>query len=1015
MKFAAILGRHRISILFFFLVLTVAGLFTVTKLPVALFPSMEFPRIIVNVDAGDMPVDKMIIEVTKPLEYALRKVPGVNGIRSISNSGTAELSINFPWGHDMPLALLQVQSAINQTSSLLPKDVSANALRVDISGYPMFGISLTSKTKDMVDIRDFANYNLLPLLNSIDGVASVEVLGGQTAEFQIKLNPILIKQYGLQTSDIVNVIALNNSILSVGRIEDRYRLYLVMSGNTRKSLDDLNHIVVKYNTGKLLMLGDIAEITMGTTPAWTRVTSNNTDAVLLNIRQQIGANTVAIAGLIKEKLADFAKSSIKSIHIQTYYDQSKLIKAAAGSVKEAILIGAFLAALVVLIFLRNWRLTVIVVLIIPCVIATTVLILYAFNMSFNIMTLGGIAAAVGLVIDDAVVMVEHIARRLIEQKDRGKDSPSIIANGMEMLRPLTGSSLATIIIFVPLSFLNGITGSLFKALALTMTASLLISYFFTLLVVPLLSESLLRKIIIHHEDGKFLSLLKQKYSSLMQPILATPKLLIIPILGFSLIGYAAYSKVESGFMPNMDEGTIAIDYMTKSGTSLTETDRILRQVESIITSIPEVNGYSRRTGLLFGGSITPPNRGDFFISLKDHPRRNIEEIMNELREKITLNVPGIQFGIAQLIGDMIGDLTSVPQPIEIKIFGGAQTALMPIAQKISEQISKVRGVVEIKNGIIYSGDSIELDVNPLKAATYGLDVDGINNQVKNQIAGNYVNTVLDKNKTIPIRVMSKDNLFNTVNQLNNLVLIGPNNTSIPLKQVASIEIKTSQTQQIRESLKPMIAVTARISGRGLGSTMDEIKQIIKKDTLPQGMYIEYGGLYKEQQKSFKDLIIVFISAEFLVVLLLLVLYENISIVLSILGVTLFTLPGMFLGLYLTGVELNISSMMGMTMVIGMVTEIAIFYFSELILLPKYSKSELIKVGVMRMRPIFMTSIIAVLALLPLALGLGVGSEMQQPLAITIISGLIVAVPLILIVMPVMYSLLNRLFNRQLAN
>lgn len=1014
MKFAEALARHRISILFFFLVLTIGGIFTIIKLPVALFPKMEFPRIIVNVDAGDMPVDKMIVEVTKPLEYALRKVPGVGGMRSISNSGTTELSINFPWGHDMPLALLQVQSTISQTLPSLPKGVSANALRVDISGYPMFGISLTSKVKDMVDIRDFANYNLLPLLNSIDGVASIEVLGGQTAEFQIKLNPLLIKQYGLQSNDIINAVATNNSILSVGRIEDRYRLYLVMSGNTRKNLDDLNHIVVKYNSDKLLMLGDIAEIKMGTTPAWTRVTSNNTDAVLLNIRQQIGANTVAIAGLIKEKLTDFAKSSIKSIYIQTYYDQSKLIKAAAGSVKEAILIGAFLAALVVLLFLRNWRLTIIVVLIIPCVIAATVLILYAFNMSFNIMTLGGIAAAVGLVIDDAVVMVEHIARRLIEQKNHSNRPSSIIAHGMEMLRPLTGSSLATIIIFVPLSFLNGITGSLFKALALTMTASLLISYFFTLLVVPLLSESLLRKIIIHHEEGKYFNALKQKYNSLMQLILTTPKLLIIPILGFILIGYAAYGKVESGFMPYMDEGTIAIDYMTKSGTSLTETDRILRQVESIITSIPEVNGYSRRTGLLFGGSITPPNRGDFFISLKEHPRRDIDEIMNELREKITLNVPGIQFGIAQLIGDMIGDLTSVPQPIEIKIFGGNQTALMPIAQKIAEQVSKVRGVVEIKNGIISSGDSIELDVNPLKAASYGLDVDNINNQVRNQIAGNYVNTVLDKNKTIPIRVMSKDNLFNTVPQLNNLVLIGQNNNSIPLNQIASIDIRTSQTQQVREDLNPMIAVTARISGRGLGSTMDEIKQIIKKDTLPQGMYIEYGGLYKEQQKSFKDLIIVFISAEFLIILLLLVLYENISIVLSILGVTLLTLPGMFLGLYLTKTELNISSMMGMTMIIGMVTEIAIFYFSELNLNPKHCKSELIHVGIMRMRPIFMTSIIAVLALLPLALGLGVGSEMQQPLAITIISGLIVAVPLTLIVMPVSYSLLSKLLNKSNA-
>lgn len=1004
------LNKHRVSILFLFLILTIAGTFTTIKLPVSLFPNIVFPRVIVNVDAGDMPIDRMIVEVSRPLEYVLRKVPGVNSIRSISNSGTAELSINFSWGYDMWLALLHTQAALNGAIPNLPNGITINALRVDISGYPMFGLAITSVIKDLIALRDFANFELQPLLNSVDGVASVEMLGGQNAEFQIILNPVELKRYSLTLNDVDQALAAGNTTISVGRIEDRYRLYLIMSGLKKKNIEELKQTVIRSDINGILMLGDIAEVKAGAMPAWIKITSDNKNAVLMNVRQQIGANTVAIANDIKNKLAVFTKTAPPNIKIQTYYDQSKLIKASATSVKDAILIGAILAAIVVLLFLKNLRLTIIVVLIIPCVISTTVLTLYLFNMSFNIMTLGGIAAAVGLVIDDAVVMIEHIERRIVENyTNSNQQNSGILSSAMEMLKPLTGSSLATIVIFIPLSFLNGITGSLFKALALTMTSALIISFFFSLLVVPLLGEYLLKNMRPHKEKKeKLLAKMQHQYRALMQNVLLAPKLLLIPIIGFMLIGYAAYNKVESGFMPHMDEGTIAIDYTTKAGTSLTETDRILRQVEKIINATPEVSGYSRRTGLLFGGSITPPNRGDFFISLKDQPRRGIDQVMDELRSKIETSIPSLQFGIAQLIGDMIGDLTSVPQPIEIKIFGATQLELIPLAREVAEKISRIYGVVEIKNGIIYAGDNIDIIVDPIRASLFGLDPDSVNRQIKNQIAGNYASNILVKDKVIPIRILSQGNLYNRVEQINNLLIIGASGKYTTLDQIANVEIKTSQTQQVRENLKPMIAVTARITGRGLGSTMHDIKQVMGKLKLPHGVYIQYGGLYQEQQKAFSDLILVFFSAELLVIFLLLVIYENISIVFSILVMTLLTLPGMFLGLYLTNTELNISSMMGMTMVIGMVTEIAIFYFSELNTSTEQNKkNKLIHVGVMRMRPILMTSIIAVLALLPLAFGIGVGSEMQQPLAITIIAGLITAVPLILIVMPSIYFTLQK--------
>lgn len=1001
------LHAHKISIIFLFILITLAGVFTAFKLPVSLFPSLQFPRIVVNADAGDKPVDKMIIEVTKPLEQALRNVPGVENIRSTTNRGGAQISLGFTWNQDMVLSLLQVQAAINQISQSLPTGVNLDALRVDPTGFPMLGLALTSSSKDPVEIKNFAKLQLLPLLNSISGVAGIDIQGGKDAEYQIIIDPLKLRQHSLSFDDIAKSLAVNNTIVSVGRIEDQYRLFLIMSGNNINNISDLQHTIIRAESSGATTLSDIANVKLGSTEIWTKVTADGKSAILVNIRQQIGSNTMLIANELKQKLSEFKLHIPKDIKTQIFYDQSQLVAASASSVEDAIIVGAFLAAIVVLIFLRNVRLTLIVIVIIPCVILSTSLVLYLLKMSFNIMTLGGIAAAVGLVIDDSVVMVEHIVRRKSEASEKTVNS-NILLSSIEMIKPLLGSSIATIIIFVPLSFLGGVTGGFFKALALTMSSALFISFFFALLVVPILSEMLLKNIQIKHNQKDFLYKLQQKYLKVMDGVLSNSKILILPVLVLGLTGYFAYSKVESGFMPHMDEGGFILDYLSKPGTSLTETDRLLKQVEKLILTTPEVVSYSRRTGLQMGGGLTEANSGDYFIRLKDYPRRNIDEIMTELRGKVEAIVPGLTVETAQLIEDMIGDLTAVPQPIEIKIFGPTQDNIIPVAKQIAEKISSVTGVVEVNDGIIYSGDNIDVKVDPLKAGMVGLDADSINRQLQTQITGNANNQILSANNIIPIRILSPASLHQRVEQIGDFTLRSYDGRNTPLKQVADIEIKSGQAEQTRENLKPMIAVKGRIEGRGFGTVIGEIKQMINKTPLPNGITIEYGGLYQEQQQAFFELIIVFISAELLVFMLLLMMYENIAIASSILITTLLTLPGIFIGLYLTHTELNISSMMGMTMVIGIVTEVAIFYFTEFNLIDDSIRKKLIKSGVLRMRPILMTSIIAILALLPLALGIGAGSAMQQPLAIAIISGLIIAVPLVLIIMPAIYLNLEKL-------
>lgn len=1002
--------KHRMSLLFLLALLTLGGLFTAFKLPVLLFPNIDFPRIEVLVDSGDRPADRMIIEVTQPLEETLRSIPGVKNVRSDTTRGSTELSINFDWNTNMVIALLQVQAAINQLYSSLPLGTTFSARRMDPIVFPVYGLSLTSKTRSLVSLRDFAYFQLRPYLSVVPGVSHVELQGGQEAEFQVLIDPAKLRAANITLVDVINALNQHNKITAVGRIEDNYHLYLILSDARLRTIDDLKQIILRKSTNGIIDLDDVSQVVESTVPHWTKVRANGQDAVLINVFQQPGANTVSIVDNIKNTLSNFKSKIPNDIQISSWYDQSQLIRAAAISVKDAIVIGVMLAIAILILFLRNIKMTIIVAIILPCVLVTAILLLYFFHMGFNIMTLGGMAAAVGLIIDDGVVMLEHIMRRLSEGHTGETTHGPVMSAAMQMSRPLIGSSLATVIIFLPLAFMGGIVGGFFIALAITMAASLIISFFYVFLIIPLLGEFLLKITDAKHleKPGLIFKEFHLYYQQLMNIFLEKKQWIILTLMISSLIGFLCYKSLGSGFMPTMDEGGFVLDYIAPPGTSLTETDRLLQQVEQIITQIPEVESYSRRTGLQLSGGITEANTGDFFIQLKKSPRREIHSIMAEVRDKINLLVPGLKIETAQLMEDMIGDLTAVPQPIEIKIFGDNQLVLQQTAKQIAKLVAKIKGVVEIKDGIVVAGDAIEIRIDPVKAALFNLDPQTIINQISTQLMGAVVSKIQLNQKMVGVRVWSPEVLRDQIQKLSNLPLQTADAHYISLQSVAKINFQYGQAQITRENLKMMVAVTGRIEGRDMGSTMRDIKQVIDKVSLPPNTYIQYGGLYQEQQKSSRQMLIVFFGAVLLISVLLLFLYENFQILISILITALLSLMGVFLGLLITHTELNLSSMMGMTMIIGIVTEMSIFYFSELNSYTQPTKENIIVSGIMRMRPILMTTIIAMLALLPLALGIG-GSSMQQPLAIAIISGLIFGLPFVLILMPAIYSQINQ-FN-----
>ena len=1007
--------KHRRSIIFFLTILTLAGLFSAFKVPVALFPNIEFPRILISLNAGDRPADQTVVQVTKPIEEVVRLVPGVQSLRSISSRGSASIFVDFNWGSDTTLKNLQISNAISQILSKLPAETTFNVRSMDPSIFPILAYSLTSKTLSLDELHAIAQYELGPLLSNIPGVARISVVGGAQKEYHVQLIPQKLSAYGLTVQDVKQALTAANAIAAVGKFEEYYKLFLLMTNSQLTNKNDIENVVIHPNKSGVIMLKDIAVVQTSVVPDWVHVDANGENAVLLQIFQQADGNTLSIARDAQKALATYHSLLPVDVIMNNWYDQSKLVADSAQSVRNAILIGIALAALIIFIFLRNIKMTLIAVLVVPASLAVTTLILYVMGISFNVMTLGGMAAAIGLIIDDAIVMLEHLMRRLHAHPDHYHGR--ITEAALEFAKPLTGSSAATIIIFIPLAFLQGVTGAFFKALSLTMASALIISYLVTWFVIPLLADRFLTLKDAHEKEaGIFTEKCHHYYTVLMQKLLKKPALLLMGLLPLIFLGFISYQQVGSGFMPSMDEGGFNIDYKTPPGTALSETTRLLKQVEKIIHDNSEVESYSLRTGMKFGGAdpFSEANEGDIIVKVKSPHEKSTSDIMQEIRTQIEATVPGVETDFGQLMEDVIGDLTAVPQPVEIKLYANDQALLLKTAQEVVKLIEPIAGVVDINNGINLAGDAMMVEINPMSAALEGLDAQAITQQLNTYFFGDVVTQIQNNDQLTGVRVWVPTLMRKSSAEVLNLMIAAPDGHSFPLKQVAKLKTVTGQPQITRQDLKPMIAVTARITGRDMGSVINDIRQKLDAaNALPSGVYYELGGLYQQQQIAFHAMMLVFLAAFLLVFLLQLFLYEQFAMVIATMCLPLIAIAAIFLGLWITGIELNIASMMGITMVIGIITEVSIFYFVEyqsLLMKESFSSALLIQAGINRMKPIAMTTVAAILALLPLALGLGQGATMEQPLAVSIISGLMIQLPLVLLVMPVLYDLLFKSLN-----
>jgi multidrug efflux pump subunit AcrB len=1016
MSFTAWIERHRRTLLFVAFALTLAGGFAAMSLPVGLFPVTSFPRIRVEVSVGEMPAQQMLIDVTEPLEAVARAVPGAVNVTSTTSRGSAEIFVDFPWKFDMNQALLSVDAAFAQELPSLPPGTSYDIIQMSPNIImPFVSYALTSKSVSSAELRQIAQYQIVPLLTGVTGVRRVGVLGGQTPEVQVSVDTNKLRTYGLTLADVSQALSQSNNIQAVGRLEDNDLLYLAISNNAFTSVKSVRNVALRTGPDGIVRLGDIAKVSMGVVPQWLLVDNNGQPAVTFDVYQQDKADSLTLAKEVQQRLDGFMKTQPRGIRLYKWYDQTQLVSSSISALEEAILIGLVFAAFVLLGFLRNWRVTLVAIMIVPMSVLITVMLLSMLGLTFNIMTLGGIAAAIGLLIDDAIVMIEHIARRTGVP---GVEDPhaTVLHSAREFLSPLLGSSLATTIIFVPLAFLSGLTGAFFKFLSLTVASALIISFILTAFTVPLLARGIID--FEKFEDpahGKE-TWLKRTHGRALRKLFDRPLLILPGLLVLGVLGYIAYAHVGSGFLPKMDEGGFVLDYFTAPGTSLAETNRELLEVEGILKKDPYVYTFSRRTGAGLGGDLTESYQGDFFVRLIDPSKRpTIWKVMDEITNKVTTRVPGIDFDTHQLMDDMIGDMVGRRQPVVISLSAKDPSVLGDVANKVADAISKVPGIepASVNNGVVPAGDALDIHVDRAAAAMEGLTPADVASQVNAYLYGSVVTQYLGSVQDVGVRLWldsPQSKIYK--DELGNLPIRSADGKILRLATVAQVKFIAGQPQLNRENLAQIVPVTAEIGGgHDLGSTMAAVKKVLDAPgMLPQGVYYTLGGQYQQQQQAVQGMIRVFAAALIAEFILLLFLYERFWLPVIIIASSLISTGAVFLGLWLTGVELNITAMMGMVMIIGISTEMAIFLISEYQELERTMppRQALYEAALNRLRPITMSTLAMILALVPLGAAIsGSGDQMLQPLAIAIIAGALVQLPLVLLAMPVVVGLTRR--------
>jgi cobalt-zinc-cadmium resistance protein CzcA len=995
--------RFKSPITIILILILIGGAFSYKGMKTSLFPNITFPKIKIIADNGEQPVDKMMVAVTKPLENAIKRVENINLIRSTTSMGSCEISAFMNWGSDIDLDKQQVESQIAQIKSTLPPDVQITIEKMNPSILPVMGYSLQSATRDQIELKLIAEYLVKPYLSRVNGVAAVDVIGGKVKEYHLLIDEQKLRTLKISTQDIEKAIKQTDFIKSTGYTVDYHRLYLTVTDATIKSKEQLEQLVLFDDAVQKITVADVAKVEISERNEYITIKADGNDVPLIAVLKQPNSNLIDVSDQVTQKVAELNDILPDDVVMHPYYKQAEFVNDSIHSIIDVLWIGLIFAIVVVVIFLRSMKSSFVILITIPLTLSLTFILLSSFGFDFNIMTIGAIAASIGLIIDDAIIVVEQIHRT--HEEFPGRKPKELVGKAIGYLFPsMVSSSFSTIVILIPFELMTGVAGAYFKILTQAMMITLLSSFIITWLGLPvvylLLSKktSQIKKSVIREKSIRWIHFfLARPYVSILFVLLLVSSIMLI------------LPKLETGFLPEMDEGSIVLDFDSPPGTSLEETDRMLSIVDQIIESVPEVMNYSRRTGTQMGFFITEPSRGDYLIELHKKRTRTTNQISDEIRKKVENAMPTLICDFGQVITDMLGDLMSSAQPVEIKIFGDKHEKIKELSAQIADSVEAVNGTADVFNGIVIAGPMVNILPKENKLKQFGMSPSDLHEQVKTCIEGTVVGSVPEKEQLTDIRMIYPENNRTSIEKIRNLNICIPSGDYLPLSTFAGVKIQAGVAEIERENLQTMGVVTARLNNRDLGSVMKEIQQKLAKIKLPQGYQLAYGGAYAQQQKSFAELLKILIAGGLLVFTVVLFMFKQVRISFTVIVISLLGIAGSLWALYITGTPLNVGSYTGLIMIIGIIGENSIFTIQQFYSAKKGATvNDALEYAIAtRLRPKLMTATCAIVALLPLAFGLGTGAQMHQPLAIAVIGGLVMALPLLLIVLPAVLKLIIR--------
>ncbi len=995
--------RHRPAVVLASALVTAGGLWAAVHLPAGIYPEVEFNRVMVVAQGGTFEPRDMVVAVTRPLEEALIGVMDLRRVRSRTVRGSAELSLDFRAGADMAVALQQVQGRAAALQGELPSGLALTVERLTPSVFPILQFEL--RGGDPVLLRDIAQYTIRPRLARLPDVGAVVVQGGLVREVAVEVHPDRLVARGLPITEVAQQIQQGNTVVAAGRVDREGRQFGVLVSDLAATPEAVGALVLRGDGAAPTRVRDVARVGYGTEDQFQLAAGNGAPAALINVSRQPRGSILQVETAVLATVDSLRAGLPAGVRLDLVSNLGGLVRESIAGVRDAILLGGLLAAVVLFLFLGRPLLTLAAAATVPLAIIGAFGGLLLLGDSLNLMSLGGIAVAVGLIIDDAVVVVENLARHA--PAAGGRMAPAAIEQAIEeILGPVTSSTLTTVVVFAPLGLLQGVVGQFFRSFSVALALAVLLSLVYSTTLLPAVVEGLLGSRTPHSPPSPWLRLdrLERGYLRLAAALLRRPGVAGVVALGVLVGGAGLTTRLATGFLPEMDEGGFILDYWTPTGTSLLETDRQLRLLEAELAADSAVAAFTRRTGAELGLFATAPNRGDLTVLLA--PRRDrtasVYEVMDRLRLRLARRLPGLRIEFHQVQADLLGDLTGAPSPVELRLYHPDVRVAEAAARQVARRLADLPGLADLFDGVVGDLPTMDLRLDPARVARLGITPADAGRQAQAALFGAGAGAVREADRLVGIRVRFPDDWRQDPSRVGTLPVIGPRGWA-PLASLGLLADTAAISELTRENLRPYVAVTGAVdvTRSSLGQVMTAIRSRLAGTPLPAGSSLEYGGMQAGQRESFRQLLLVFALAAGLVLLVMVIHFGNFRAPVIILLGSLLGLPGAVAALALSGTPFNVSSFMGLILLVGLVVKNGIILYDA----ARWHEvaggpaAALLAAGRVRLRPILMTTLCTLTGLLPLALGVGAGAELQRPLAIAVIGGLCLSTVSTLLLLP----------------